>query len=318
MGRSEQAVALYQQALDRDPNRASLYAGLGSIYRQRSQPEQARAMYEKARQLGGQDPNVLFEMARLAYEEHEPAPEIVAMLQKVLQKQPMNAQALVLLGDVYLDQGRRKQARQQYEHACQLTSPATQVGQEARRKLQEIEPPASRLPNQDWAGDGRRLSPDLRRRPGCITIYALLSGASAALSLLTACGMGTLLLGNRSALQRTLAMEGTTLPLDVGQITTMAGLYFAVILGVGLFNLTIAIGLWNMKNWARIVEIVRQGLGLLGSLVATGAWVISFRAASASLGITHLPTFLLVMLFIGLLIQGYLIFWFAANREMFN
>jgi hypothetical protein len=98
----------------------------------------------------------------------------------------------------------------------------------------------------------------------------------------------------------------------------LAGIYFAFILGVSVINLALAIGLWYMKNWARIVVIILQVLGILGNLCQAGASILSLRQFSAAYGIDSYPPVLLIAMFIGFLIQAYFIFWFVANRELFD
>ena len=77
----------------------------------------------------------------------------------------------------------------------------------------------------------------------------------------------------------------------IGAVVTLAlaGLY-----------VTVAVGLWRLKNWARIAVIVLQSLGMLVSIVLLFSGVAS------------------VPILIGLAIGGYSIYWFAAHGEYFG
>jgi tetratricopeptide (TPR) repeat protein len=317
IGALDPSIAAYERAIAQTPDDASLYASLGAVYRQRSELGKARIMYEKAEQLDGNNPALLFELAQLSYEESGPTPEVVKRLQKVIQKQSMNAEAFVLLGDVYVAQERYRQALQQYTHACQLTSSTSEIGQQARRKLTEIEVSAS-YTGEEWTADRQPTASQLSKRPGCVSVYALLTGIGAALGLLGILGSAALVFGSRSGLEDVLSLSDGYSLLTAQQFTTIVAGSLGFALLASTINLAIAIGLWNMKNWARIVEILRQGLGLLFSLLAGGAFLILYRRALAQYDLASYPTFFLAALFVGLIVQAYFIFWFVANRELFH
>jgi hypothetical protein len=86
---------------------------------------------------------------------------------------------------------------------------------------------------------------------------------------------------------------------------------------VGMVNLLIAWGLWRLKNWARILVIVFQALGLVGNifsmistLLAPSSAYSEFTAVSSYGTIcTTLVTFA---------VGGYIIFWFGTNGEYFK
>jgi tetratricopeptide (TPR) repeat protein len=317
-GRTDQAIAVYERGIEIAPGNAALYAGLGAIYRRRSEPGKARAMYEKAEQLANNDPAVLFESARLQLEQDGPTPAVVKSLQQVTRKQPMHVEAFLLLGDAYMDQDRRKQARQQYERAYQLTSPESQMGQEARRKLARLDIPDLYPPELEGAAGDRSASEAVGRRPGCVSLYAVLIGVVGVFGILGALVPGAFLIGRGEAVERVLQNVNALGLLDTGQLTAMAGAYFALLLITSAIILVIAGGLWNMRNWARVTIIALQVLGVLASLVEAGLIALSYQQSGAPYEIGSFPGLLGCGLLVGLVIQLYIIFWFAKSRKLFG
>lgn len=101
---------------------------------------------------------------------------------------------------------------------------------------------------------------EAKTRPGCVTIYAILLFLGAASFL---CG----------------GIFGSTSPLteSVGQFKLAAGISMAL---AGVFMLILGIGLWQLKNWARIAMIVMQSLAIVGSIFSA---LTALTAPSTSL-----------------------------------
>ncbi len=116
-----------------------------------------------------------------------------------------------------------------------------------------------------------------RQRPGCVTFLAILIGIGAVLPVLRS------ILG---ILGRPYVDDGSKI--EIGITLAFAILYIAV-----------AVGLWQLKNWARIAFIVLQSLGILLLI----ALIFSGLA---------LPGL------IGLAVGGYSIYWFATHGEDFK
>jgi hypothetical protein len=76
--------------------------------------------------------------------------------------------------------------------------------------------------------------------------------------------------------------------IQIGTVLLMAGLLIAV-----------AVGLWRLKNWARIATIILNSL----SLVLTIIFMFN--------GLVTIP------ILIGLFVGGYTIYWFATNGRYF-
>jgi tetratricopeptide (TPR) repeat protein len=313
----EEAIAVYQKAIEKAPQAVPLYTSLAAIYRQRSQPDEARALLERARQLARNDPAVLLGLARLSFEQDGPSRGVIEALRKVARKQPTNAEAFLVTGDVYRAQDQLKQARQYYGQAVELSAPDSAIGREARQNLAELQVPGYDPVRAEWPDQDRPVPTGLQKRPGCVTLYALLGGLVALVGLLGALGLTAVVVLNRDVLEGILTGR-TFLPFDMGQLTGAFGSYVAVTFIVSGLGLAVAIGLWNMKNWARIAVIVLQGLALLGNLAETGFSILAFRPTAASFDLNSISAALLCGLVGGLVIQGYIVFWFAANGERFD
>jgi tetratricopeptide (TPR) repeat protein len=156
MGHTDKAIATYEQAIERDPKNATFYARLGAIYRRRAMLAEARAMYEQATEIAGDDPLVLFELAQLQVEQGA-AREALKLLRQVVRLDPQHAEAHLLLGDVLFDQKQGPQALDHYEQAGALAAPDSLVGQEARRKLAKWRSPLPDHQIQGWGETLRRM-----------------------------------------------------------------------------------------------------------------------------------------------------------------
>ena len=136
-------------------------------------------------------------------------------------------------------------------------------------------------------------TPPVEARPGCVSAYAILLFIAAGLSLI-----GTLFGG----------LEGA----DAASIVVI----FA---GIGL-NIALGIGLWQLKEWARVLLLVLLGLGMVGSLL----FVLLMAVGIANLGpldifgIGDYFALLIFLILIGVAVSGYVFYWFAANKKYFR
>lgn len=158
MGYTDLAIATYKQAIECDPENGSPYAHLGAIYRRRAMLTESREMYERATRLADDDPAVLFGLACAYIDESGAADKALTLLKRATDLDPEHAQAHLLLGDVYLDRGQRSQAIQHYEQACELATPDSGTGREARRKLTRWRPPVAEHQIQGWGETLRRVA----------------------------------------------------------------------------------------------------------------------------------------------------------------
>jgi tetratricopeptide (TPR) repeat protein len=316
--RPDSAVAAYRRAIDLSPKDASLYAHLGAIYRQSGQSADARIMYERAARLAGDDPDILFELARLQIEEEGVARGSMTLLQRAIQRDPGHVRAHLLLGDAYASEQNRQQAFKYYDRACQLTTPDTELGLEARRKLMSLQHAAQPRP-EALPVEARPAPAAARHRPGCVTLYAVLVFLGGLTGILFAVMEGVGLVAGSGLLG-----EAFQLPSQLDTLAGMAplGLALGAAAGVTLFfsvlYLALGVGLWRMKNWARVVVIILQILGVFGSLASAGLTIGLIRETSTAYGALGFPPALLISLAVGLIIEVYIIFWFLFNRERFG
>ena len=120
-------------------------------------------------------------------------------------------------------------------------------------------------------------------RPGCVTAYVVL----AAIGVLGAIFW--------IALSLTLKNPGLTNSLA------------AYILVISAVNLAIIVGLWRMRNWARALVMVSQGLSILAELL----WL--FRVTGSGSENPFAP----IGSLIGIGVSGYIVWWFHKNRQRF-
>ncbi len=127
-----------------------------------------------------------------------------------------------------------------------------------------------------------------RERPGCVTLYAALLFLGAAVMAVAGFVVAA----------RVASSNGNVL-LSVGALGALwiiAALYFLL-----------ARGLWQLKNWARIIIIVVQGLGV----------VIDFLLLFLSVG-GSLRAGNFVSSLGGLVIGGIILYWFSVHGEYFS
>jgi Flp pilus assembly protein TadD len=318
IGRSEHAIAIYEHAIEVAPDDPESYYQMGAIYRQRADHEQANAMFKKAAELANDDPEILCHLAELQLEEEAGVPEALHLLSRAAEITPLSAQIHLLLGDAYLRQGNRKRAESEYNQASKLAPADSAIGQSARTKATKLQAAAA------LHGDAGRAAVRNRRRlqvgrPGCLTVYVILMAISAVGGILTSIAMAVGIGAGSDMIEEMLRTQPASLPFD---LSIFLG-FFWVILGVSLvvstLYLAIAVGLWLLKNWARVAVIVLQTLGLLASLAQVVLSMFGLREAANQMGETMtFPITSVCFLLPAFLVQGYIIFWFVANGELFD
>lgn len=130
-------------------------------------------------------------------------------------------------------------------------------------------------------------------RPGCVSAYAVLLLIVAGLSLIV-----TLFGG----------IEGA----DASSVVLMLA-------GIGL-NIALGIGLWQLKEWARILLIVLLSLGLAGSFIMLLIVAVTWSKA-APFDLFGLGDYIAIWIFgvlIGMGVSGYVLYWFASNKKYFH
>jgi len=254
-------------------------------------------------------------------------PEAIDLLNWAIEAQPANGQAYLLLGDAYLQQDNVSQAARYYSRASRHTAPESRLGREARLKLmvlqESVQPKAGTIaPVAEYAGavsvaDMRR-SVEPRRtyghavRPGCVTLYA---------AVVVLAGILAVVLGFLVALAGTTVvsfLEKMNVSLDPSLLEIYTWLTVGVGVGTATVNLTVAAGLWRMKNWARLVVVVVNVLGVLSVACPAVGILAGLSKIFVVSGLAGLPTPVWVILLAGLALVCGATYWFATNRELFD
>lgn len=141
------------------------------------------------------------------------------------------------------------------------------------------------------------------KRPGCLTVYAILVGGIGILMGLLFVGVGVVLLFAKDA-----AGKGP----DAGSsiVFIVCGLF-----GAGVMYL-LARGLWEMRTWARYLFLLQHALSLPGSIsisLPLGALIMS-----GSYGVLILFIIFLIVAIGFALLNIYAVIWFAVNGKYFS
>jgi nitrogen fixation-related uncharacterized protein len=120
-----------------------------------------------------------------------------------------------------------------------------------------------------------------------------------------------------SGLDRGLPGQG----FDSALLTQILNIVIPVTLAItflaGVFNLLVAWGLWRLKNWARILVIVFQGLGMLGYIYSMVTALLAPSSAASDFTMASSYGTICVSL-VSLAIGGYFVFWFVTNGDYFS
>ena len=126
-------------------------------------------------------------------------------------------------------------------------------------------------------------------RPTGVTILAVLEFISAGFIIL----LGLLLIVGMSVLG---AMggsgEGSGVMAVLGTLGAVAGVLVMIL---AVIPLAVGIGLWKLKNWARIVAIVFSGLGVASNLFGVIGGVTTGEMVSLSSGVIGLGVNVLIL-----------------------
>lgn len=132
-------------------------------------------------------------------------------------------------------------------------------------------------------------------RPGCVTILALLLILFGCLYVPTACYW-------------TVDIFSTLEYIYVPGVLAMVAL---PAIPLGVLPLTLGAGLWQQKNWARVIVI-----GLIGASILFNFCYLAFTLLGLVSGISKAMT--LGASLAALVIQGYIFYWFARSKEYFQ
>jgi hypothetical protein len=146
------------------------------------------------------------------------------------------------------------------------------------------------------------------RRPGCVTVYALLIFLSGAMGIFSALYLPTILGGNSPDLARAWhELEAEGLP-SLAVVMSFLQYYLIFFFLYSVLTVILGWGLWTMRNWARILLLIVQGIALLGGLYTL------FSSIAASGG----SVFICAMYSASLIVPGWIFLWFLLNRRQFR
>jgi tetratricopeptide (TPR) repeat protein len=175
LGDTDGAIAVWQRVIDADPNNAEACSRLGAIYRRRSMPAQAQQMYRLAAERSEGDPEALYQLSQLWYEESGATSQVLELLQRAVAQDPDHAAAHALLADVCAELGRERTAAEHYEHAASRAPSGSLLARDSKRKLERLRPRVDERKSQGgWE--------TLRHMGGLVLIPALAALANAGLS----------------------------------------------------------------------------------------------------------------------------------------
>jgi tetratricopeptide (TPR) repeat protein len=318
IGLIDQAMAISEQIIEHDPKNAMAYVNLAAVHYQRQEFDQARELYEEAEKLARRDPQILCELARIDLQQGA-NDEAVKRLRQVVRRQSENAEAHLLLGDAYLAQNRLDVAAAEYDTASKLAAEGSPVALEAQRKIGEL---LATYQQRSQAGPSPAPSapsrPEGRGRPGCVTLYAILLGILGLLGLLGVVLLALVWRIGSNLLSSSLGSRADLLVELLQASTPLLWISIGVTLLISGLYLVVAIGLWSIKNWARIVVILMTGLQLVLSLAQATRTILGLRETGVISDLASIPITLIVGLVVGLAIQMIILFWFVANRQVFD
>ena len=136
-------------------------------------------------------------------------------------------------------------------------------------------------------------------RPGCVTIFALLLMIPFCLYVPAACYWSVNLL------------PPTQIPIWPPAVFIIITILVLAAILLAIISLTLALGLWQQKNWARVAVIGLIGISIMFT-VCNLAFTLLRYIPGASKAIT-LGASLAI-----LAVQGYIVYWFAQNKECFE
>jgi hypothetical protein len=146
------------------------------------------------------------------------------------------------------------------------------------------------------------------RRPGCVTIYAIWIFFSGVMGIISALYLPTVIAGDPMSLAREYP-EIRELDLQAFEIFLNFFKYYLVFFFVySVITLLVGWGLWTMRNWARVVILVIQGLSLAVSIFLL---FYSVAVSGGNLIICGVYT-------VSLIFPAWIFLWFFLNRWKFR
>jgi uncharacterized membrane protein (DUF2068 family) len=146
------------------------------------------------------------------------------------------------------------------------------------------------------------------RRPGCVTLYALLTLFSGVVGICSALYLPSVISGDPTLLAGEYMEIRELDPQALALFSSFLKYYlvFSFLYSVG--TLLVGWGLWTMRNWARVVILIVQGISLAFSLFAL---FYSIAISGGSLFVCGVYS-------ISLIFPAWVFLWFFLNHRQFR
>ncbi len=158
---------------------------------------------------------------------------------------------------------------------------------------------------------GRERAGAAFQRPGCVSVYAILTFLSGIMGIFLALYLPTLLAENSSILLDPSNFPSGVNPVDPEFLSFARSFYMVYAIILFLFSVVtflIGWGLWKMRNWARIFILITQGLSLAAGILGLFLSIVS----------TNGNLFVCGMNLVSLVFPGIIFLWFLLNRRLFR
>ena len=130
----EEMIAMYNKALEINPNDVEDYYSLGSIYANLGQPQKAISFYQKAIEIDSEYAIAYYSLAQVYIDFFEGYQKAITLLKKCIEIAPQIAASYMVIGKAYHELGQVKEAQEYLNKAKELY-----YQQEEYSKIKEIE-----------------------------------------------------------------------------------------------------------------------------------------------------------------------------------
>jgi hypothetical protein len=161
------------------------------------------------------------------------------------------------------------------------------------------------------AANAAKRRPPEYERPGCVTLYALLLFLSGGFGIFIALFLPGVFANDafwQSGTWREIGEAGAFGPNEIAAIRSYLLVYLIFLFLYSFLTFLMGWGLWTMRNWARILLLLVQGVSLI-----TGLASLFF-----SIAVSHGSLFVCGANFVSLILPGWIFLWFLFNRRQFR
>jgi tetratricopeptide (TPR) repeat protein len=149
IGQTNEAIASFQRALERQPGQLTACLALGEIMGQLHRWQEAHVLYTQALAATPDSPQAHFALGSLLMETNE-LKTAFAHIHQTTQLDPQHGPAWLRLGQLYELAGELRSATHAYERAIALLPPGSLDGKEAQRQMEKLHPPLPEAMVTSW------------------------------------------------------------------------------------------------------------------------------------------------------------------------